>query len=59
MARQIGYGLAYRFRPNDLLKNRLEMYRIAAQWNRRLDPIEFVEHGVEPVVDREMSAQAL
>ncbi len=57
-ARRIGYGLAYKIGPNDLLKNRLEAYRIATDWNRRLDPVQFVEHGVEPVVNPGMSVPA-
>jgi GT2 family glycosyltransferase len=49
--RQLGYGLLYRFRPSESLKARLATYRIAAAWNRKLDPIAFVERGVEPDVE--------
>ena len=39
-----------RFRPNEALQRRLEMYRVVTKWNRMLDPVEFVEHGTEPQV---------
>ena len=48
--RQILYGLLSRFRPNEALQRRLEMYRVVTKWNRMLDPVEFVEHGTEPQV---------
>lgn len=46
-ARRMGYGVWNFFRPNEGLQNRLEVYRVTALWNRRLDPIRFVEHGIE------------
>jgi GT2 family glycosyltransferase len=45
--RRLGYGLCNFLRPNEALKSRLEVYRLTALWNKRLDPIKFVEHGVE------------
>jgi GT2 family glycosyltransferase len=48
--RRIGYTLLYWFRPNNALKERLATYRVATAWNWRLDPIAFVERGVEPEV---------
>jgi GT2 family glycosyltransferase len=45
--RRLGYGLCNFLRPNETFKNRLEVYRLTALWNERLDPIEFVEHGIE------------
>jgi hypothetical protein len=50
--RQAGYGLANLLRPNDAAKGRLEMYRAAVLWNRQLDPIQFVEHGIEQPVEQ-------
>jgi len=50
--RQVGYGLANLLRPNDAAKGRLEMYRAAVLWNRQLDPIQFVEHGIEQPVEQ-------
>jgi hypothetical protein len=38
-------------RPTDTLKSRMHMYRVASEWNRRLDPVRFVETGEEPEVD--------
>jgi len=49
--RQAGYRLVYWLRPTSALKNRLETYRAASRWNRAIDPIAFVERGVEPQVD--------
>lgn len=45
--RQAGYGLANLVRPNDAVKGRLEMYRATVRWNQQLDPIRFVEQGIE------------
>jgi GT2 family glycosyltransferase len=45
--RRLGYGVLNLIRPNELLKNRLEVYRVTARWNRQLDPVQFIEHGIE------------
>jgi GT2 family glycosyltransferase len=50
--RQAGYGLANLVRPNDVVKGRLEMYRATVRWNKHLDPIQFVEHGIEQPVEQ-------
>jgi hypothetical protein len=47
----LGYSFVYWFRPSDALKERLATYRLATAWNRNLDPIAFVERGVEPDVE--------
>jgi hypothetical protein len=44
----LGYGLKQLFRPSDALSQRLEMYRFSLEWNRRIDPVRFVELGEEP-----------
>jgi GT2 family glycosyltransferase len=49
--RNLGYSFVYWFRPSDALKERLATYRLATAWNRNLDPIAFVERGVEPDVE--------
>jgi GT2 family glycosyltransferase len=49
--RQVGYGIANLVRPSDVAKGRLEMYRATVQWNKQLDPIQFVEHGIEQPVE--------
>jgi len=46
--RQLGYGVVNLFAPTEPRKQRLEMYRISAEWNRRIDPVKFVEVGEEP-----------
>ncbi len=46
--RRLGYGLLHWLRPNDGLKERLAAYRLVIAWNRTLDPIAFVERGIEP-----------
>jgi hypothetical protein len=48
--RLLGYGLMNVFAPSDALRLKLKIYRIAARWNRRLDPVRFVERGEEPVL---------
>jgi hypothetical protein len=47
--RQLGYGLLGTLRPSAALKARLEMYREVVKWNKRIDPVRFVEHGEEPL----------
>ncbi|MEJ2008119.1 MAG: glycosyltransferase family 2 protein [Acidobacteriota bacterium] len=46
--RQVGYGILYALQPTESLKSRLEMYRVSARWNRRLNPIRFIDLGEEP-----------
>jgi GT2 family glycosyltransferase len=46
--RRVGYGLVRLIKPSDSLNRRLELYRAAAIWNRRVDPVELVERGKEP-----------
>jgi GT2 family glycosyltransferase len=48
--RRVGYGLEHRVRPNAVLDDRLAMYRVALDWNMRLDPVRFIERGEEPDV---------
>jgi hypothetical protein len=52
--RQVGYQFVWFIRPSDRLKNRIEMYRLAAQWNRRIDPVQLVEKGKEPAMGPQM-----
>jgi GT2 family glycosyltransferase len=56
--RQVGYGLVGLVKPTDVLKNRMLMYRAAAQWNKRLDPARFIESGEEPDVAAQMTPSA-
>jgi GT2 family glycosyltransferase len=55
--RQIGYSLLQLARPTDALKSRMHMYRVAAEWNQRLDPVQFIEAGQEPELDVPTAAQ--
>jgi GT2 family glycosyltransferase len=50
--RQAGYGLKNLFHPNDTVKQRLEMYRATVRWNQQLDPVQFVERGIEQPVEQ-------
>jgi len=45
--RRVWYGFVNLIRPSETLKSRLEMYKAAIAWNKQLDPIQFVEHGIE------------
>jgi GT2 family glycosyltransferase len=47
--RQMGFGLLNLIRPSDALRRRLEMYRLTVSWNKLVDPVRFVEEGVEPM----------
>lgn len=46
--RRLGYGALWRIKRTDALWNRLEMYRITGEWNKRLDPLGFIATGAEP-----------
>jgi GT2 family glycosyltransferase len=46
--RQAGYSLIKLFKPNNRLRDRLEMYRVLVAWNKALDPVRFVTQGTEP-----------
>lgn len=50
--RQAGYGFRNLIQPSDVLKNRLEMYRVVRDWTQQLDPVRFVEEGQEPAPNR-------
>lgn len=47
-ARQLGYTLLGLFDGSDAQKNRMEMLRVLARWNKQLDPMRFIETGQEP-----------
>lgn len=49
--RQLGYGLLHFLGRVEMLKERLLLYRAAAEWNKHVDPVRFAEHGEEPKVD--------
>lgn len=56
--RQVVYGLMCWFKPTEGLRSRLDMYRVVAEWNAMLDPLEFVEHGTEPQIAQHSSVPA-
>ena len=55
--RLLGYSLLNVFRPSEILKNRLAMYRAAIKWNKLVNPVEFVETGTEPQIEPVASLQ--
>lgn len=55
--RQLGWGITALFSRSEALKNRMQMYRVTAEWNRKLDPIRFVEKGEEPEVVQNLAVQ--
>jgi hypothetical protein len=57
IVRQLGWGLSGAFSSSAALKTRLEMYRVTAEWNKRLDPVRFVENGEEPEVVKHVAVQ--
>ena len=48
--RRAAYGLYRLFKWDETLDKRLEMYRVVINWNKRLDPLKFIEKGEEPDV---------
>jgi GT2 family glycosyltransferase len=46
--RMLGYRLVRLFQGSEALRNRLKMYQVLIQWNKRLDPVRFIETGEEP-----------
>lgn len=46
--RQLGYSLIQWLQPTEAVRNRLELYRVAIAWNRRVEPVLLVENGKEP-----------
>ena len=52
-ARRFGFALKGLFSRNDTVKTRLKMYRILEEWNSKVDPVAFVEKGIEPSVSLE------
>jgi GT2 family glycosyltransferase len=48
LIRRVGYTLAQYVRPSDARRRRLELYRAAAEWNWRVDPVQLVENEKEP-----------
>lgn len=56
--RKLGYGLLNLVRPSEVLKRRLEMYNALIEWNKLVDPVEFVETGREPKLDQTSPVQS-
>jgi len=48
--RRAGYGLLAFLKPSENLRNRLNMYRVVAAWNRLIDPVRFAQIGEEPQI---------
>jgi len=55
--RKVGYGLIQLVKPSEGLKMRLALYRAAAEWNKRVDPVQLVENGKEPQTDLKVPVQ--
>jgi GT2 family glycosyltransferase len=55
--RQLGYWLTSLWKPTELTRRRLEMYREVVRWNKALDPVGFVEKGEEPRVEQNVLPQ--
>jgi GT2 family glycosyltransferase len=59
ISRYLGYGLLQLARPNDNRERRLDLYRLAIQWNWRVDPVEFVRGVTDPVNEQNVELQRL
>jgi hypothetical protein len=55
--RKVGCGLVQLVKPSEGLKVRIELYRAAAEWNKRVDPVQLVENGKEPQIDLKVPVQ--
>jgi GT2 family glycosyltransferase len=47
--RQFIYGLLNLIRPCEAIRQRLAMYRATVEWNKLLNPVEFIENAAEPL----------
>lgn len=56
-SRRLKYALWNLFAPSEVLNGRLQTFRVAIRWNESIDPIRFVEQGVEPRIDETTSLQ--
>jgi len=56
--RSVYYRVIRLFRRSEALENRLKMYEVAIRWNRRLDPVRFIQSGEEPDLGYEPLAPA-
>lgn len=48
LSRRLGLGLLQLMKPNEERGARLELYKVAFEWNWRVDPVKLVEKGEEP-----------
>lgn len=48
LVRRVALGVIQLFKPNEQVKLRLELYKVAMEWNWRVDPVRLVENGEEP-----------
>lgn len=56
--RQLGYGVKRLLDGSDALSGRLAMYRTCFAWNKQIDPVRFVEAGVEPPLGKKLVPSA-
>jgi GT2 family glycosyltransferase len=54
--RLVGYSLGQLIKPSDAVGRRLNLYKVAAQWNRQVDPVRLVENGEEPQISLHSTA---
>jgi GT2 family glycosyltransferase len=59
LTRRAGLGLKQLIAPNEDRKLRLEMYKVATEWNWRVDPVRLVEHGEEPELHVQATGRVL
>ncbi len=48
LTRRLGLGILQLISPNEDRKLRLDLYKVAFEWNWRVDPVRLVENGDEP-----------
>ena len=57
LLRQVGYRFANLIKPSDALRRKIDLYRIAAEWNKSVDPVLLVETNKEPKIGQEAAFQ--
>lgn len=55
--RQGLYSIVRFIKPSEAVNRRLNMYSIASEWNWRVDPVQFVQNGIEPETAAQVSAR--
>ncbi len=45
--RDLAYSIKRLFKPSEAVERRLALYQVCLEWNKKIDPVRFVENGEE------------